>query len=88
MQIHFHERDLDHLVSMIGMLERLLEREPRPSSQVVFEPTYWRMRVKSVATRSDMPRPLAARASALLARLDVLDGTAVPNERHDVQNDR
>jgi transposase len=80
--IHLDERDLAHLTSMIGMLERLLEREARPSSHVVFEPAYWRTRVQSVAARPDTPRPLAERASALLARLDVLDGATVPIERN------
>jgi hypothetical protein len=65
--IHLDERDLAHLTSMIGMLERLFEREACPSSHVVFEPAYWRTRVESVAMRLDTPRPVAARASALLA---------------------
>ncbi|WP_035466613.1 hypothetical protein [Burkholderia sp. WSM2232] len=73
------ERELAHIVSMIGQLERLLEQEARLPPLAVFELAYWRARIQCVADATDATDAtgrLTARACALLARLDALDDAA------------
>jgi hypothetical protein len=61
---------------MIAQLERLSGHESRLSQNFVFKTAYWRTRVRSVVTQIDASGTDAARASALLARLDALDDGA------------
>lgn len=79
-----NEHELAHITSMIAQLERLIECESRLSQNVVFKTAYWRTRVQSVAVRIDLSGAVAARASALLARLDALNGAP----ESDCANDR
>ncbi|WP_175145023.1 hypothetical protein [Paraburkholderia phenoliruptrix] len=67
------EHELAHISSMIGQLERLLERESSPSSHAVFHAEYWRRRVESLLAQAGTATPVAARAAVLMARLDALD---------------
>jgi hypothetical protein len=71
-----HEHELAHITSMIAQLERLSGHESRLSQNFVFKTAYWRTRVRSVVTQIDASGTDAARASALLARLDALDDGA------------
>lgn len=75
-RIDSNERDLAHIGSMIGQLERLLQCEAPRSAHFVFQPAYWRARIESAAAQTDAQSPIGARASALLAKLDALDGAS------------
>lgn len=80
------ERELAHLVSMIGQLERLLEQEERLPSLAVFELAYWRARIQCVTGATDATGPVIARACALLARLDALDDAAASGALNSPRN--
>uniref|UniRef100_E1T5I9 Uncharacterized protein n=1 Tax=Burkholderia sp. (strain CCGE1003) TaxID=640512 RepID=E1T5I9_BURSG len=89
------ERELAHIVSMIGQLERLLEQEARLPPLAVFELAYWRARIQCVTGSSgssgstdatDGTARVTARASALLARLDALDDAAASGALNSPRN--
>ena len=83
------ERELAHIVSMIGQLERLLEQEARLPPLAVFELAYWRARIQCVTGSTDATDGTArvtARASALLARLDALDDAAASGALNSPRN--
>ena len=89
------ERELAHIVSMIGQLERLLEQEARLPPLAVFELAYWRARIQCVTGSSgssgstdatDGTARVTARASALLSRLDALDDAAASGALNSPRN--
>ncbi|MBW0447442.1 hypothetical protein EN871_17040 [bacterium M00.F.Ca.ET.228.01.1.1] len=89
------ERELVHIVSMIGQLERLLEQEARLPPLAVFELAYWRARIQCVTgstgstgstDATDGTARVTARASALLARLDALGDAAASGALNSPRN--
>ncbi|MDR6207893.1 hypothetical protein [Paraburkholderia graminis] len=73
MPINHADRDLAHIVSMIGQLQRLLEQEAQLSSLPVFQVAYWRARIQWVASQTTATGATADRAFVLLAKLDALN---------------
>jgi hypothetical protein len=76
--IRSSEHEVAHIASMIAMLQRMLECQINPSTHCVFQPAYWRARLESVVSRVDTQGPVAAQASALLAKLDAMDSKPLP----------
>ncbi|MFM0470613.1 hypothetical protein [Paraburkholderia strydomiana] len=73
MPINHADRDLAHIVSMIGQLQRLLEQEAQLSSLPVFQVAYWRARIQWVASQTMATGATADRAFVLLAKLNALN---------------
>lgn len=73
MPINHADRDLTHIVPMIGQLNHVLEQEAQLSSLPVFQMAYWRARIQWVASQTTATAATADRAFALLAKLDAIN---------------
>ena len=72
-----YARELAHIRTMIGQVERLIHENDSGPATAVASPDYWRARLNAVL-EAELPPTLEPQVRALLARLDTLCAAARP----------